>query len=305
MNFRIVLILMFALIVAPLILGEQNVSVEQALDSLESSREIIADMEENGLPIFYVSDLLIEAELILEQLSYASILSNPNSSYSEKREAENFLKFVEWEDLNYTQILLTEDLIFERRDEAFLLLDQLNVERSRIEEETLEYVKDILSEATIAFYEDRFEDFEILLDQFREAFEKEKIRVFGLTNIFRNAKNFFQRYWFPLIIVLIISGFLGNFIFKKYTQKRTEKKINSMIVEKNALLKLIKKNQTERFKENKISGLIYDIRMKKYSERLERIKQQLPVLEASLRRSKQKTKKNKATPNPREKAKRK
>ena len=45
----------------------------------------------------------------------------------------------------------------------------------------------------------------------------------------------------------------------------------------------MKKTQTERFKENKISGLVYNIRIKKYEERLGTIKQDLPVLEKRFR----------------------
>ena len=52
-----------------------------------------------------------------------------------------------------------------------------------------------------------------------------------------------------------------------------------MIIEREVLQGLMKKCQTERFKEGRISALVYNIRMKKYGERLEEIKQILPVLE--------------------------
>lgn len=55
-----------------------------------------------------------------------------------------------------------------------------------------------------------------------------------------------------------------------------------METEEKVLDNLMKKTQTERFKENKISGLIYNIRMKKYQERLSEIKQDLPVLRKHL-----------------------
>jgi len=45
----------------------------------------------------------------------------------------------------------------------------------------------------------------------------------------------------------------------------------------------MKKTQTERFKE-KISGLVYNIRMKKYHEKLDRTKEELQVLEERLKR---------------------
>lgn len=56
-----------------------------------------------------------------------------------------------------------------------------------------------------------------------------------------------------------------------------------MKAEETALNDLIKKTQSERFKENKISGLVYNIRMKKYEEKLQEIKEELPVLEERLK----------------------
>ena len=41
--------------------------------------------------------------------------------------------------------------------------------------------------------------------------------------------------------------------------------------------------QEERFNENKISGLIYNVRIRKYNEKLENLKQELPVLESRLK----------------------
>jgi len=61
-----------------------------------------------------------------------------------------------------------------------------------------------------------------------------------------------------------------------------------MKTEEQVLTNLMKKAQTERFKENKISEFVYNIRMKKYQERLQEIKEELPVLEERLRKFKEK-----------------
>jgi len=57
-----------------------------------------------------------------------------------------------------------------------------------------------------------------------------------------------------------------------------------MKAEKGVLLSLMKKTQVERFKKNKISELIYKIRIKKYGEKFQKIKQTLPVLEKRLKK---------------------
>ena len=55
-----------------------------------------------------------------------------------------------------------------------------------------------------------------------------------------------------------------------------------MKTEEMVLMGLMKKTQVERFKEGKVSGLVYNIRIKKYNERLGVIKEDLPVLEKRL-----------------------
>ena len=55
-----------------------------------------------------------------------------------------------------------------------------------------------------------------------------------------------------------------------------------MKIEKKVLVDLMKKAQTERYKQNKISGLVYNIRIKRYESKIQEIKQELPVLEGML-----------------------
>ena len=82
-----------------------------------------------------------------------------------------------------------------------------------------------------------------------------------------------------MIILLIIFGILGFFAYKKFEKKRLENKIRKMKAEGQALNNLMKKAQTERFKENKISASVYKITMEKYQKRMQEIEEELPVLE--------------------------
>jgi hypothetical protein len=88
-------------------------------------------------------------------------------------------------------------------------------------------------------------------------------------------------------VLIVGSGYYSSKFIKRRLLKR---KIHGMRIESKVLLGLMKKAQTERFKENKISGLVYNIRIKKYEERLGIIKEDLPILEARL--SGKKTKKH-------------
>ena len=63
-----------------------------------------------------------------------------------------------------------------------------------------------------------------------------------------------------------------------------------MRAEEKALNRLLIRAQKDRFKKGSISGLTYNIRIRKYKERVQEIKEVLPVLEA---KSKKKLKKKK------------
>jgi hypothetical protein len=89
---------------------------------------------------------------------------------------------------------------------------------------------------------------------------------------------------------LIVISYLTH---KKITINSIKKKIKKMNVERDALEGLIKKTQIERYKKNNISGLVYNIRVKKYESRIEEIKQELPVLESKLKKNQKKSSKKK------------
>ena len=59
-----------------------------------------------------------------------------------------------------------------------------------------------------------------------------------------------------------------------------------MKAEEVAIDHLIKKAQIQRFQENTLSEFVYNIRLSKYQERLNYIKQELPILESNLNHKK-------------------
>lgn len=81
-------------------------------------------------------------------------------------------------------------------------------------------------------------------------------------------------------------------IWKQISRKNLKNSIRKKKAEEVALKGLMKKAQEERFKKNKLSGLVYNIRMEKYEEKLNQIKEELPVLEKRLKGKKGKSTKN-------------
>ena len=287
--------------------NETIVTQQDALLSINESEQIIQEMLKHNFSILYMNDTLLEAKRVFQQAKYAEILRDVNSSEIKKQEARKALSLVKWKEITYDNVLVYTDEIKDRREEAFLLIDKIAVEKSKIETEQgglfseglfrspstepSDETKQILEEVKLAFQEDRYQDAEDLLEEFRTALEQEIAETSTLSGIKKGAKNFFQRYWIHIIISLILLSVIGYFAYKKFEKRLIRRKIKKMKAEKEVLMRLMKKAQEERFKKNIISGLVYNIRMKKYQEKLQEIKQELPVLEARLEKAKKRIKK--------------
>jgi len=286
------------------------VTKEDVLLALNESEQIIQEMLKNNFSILYMNDTLIEAKRIFQQAKYAEILRGDiNSTEEEKSEARQALRFVDLEKISYADVLVYTDEIKSRKEKAFLLTDEIAVEEGKVnpEEEGLyneglfksppaeasEGTKQILEDAKTAFQEDRYQDVENLLEEFRNALEQETAELSTLAGIKKGAKNFFQRYWIHIIIVLILLSIMGYFAYKRFEKRILGKKIRKMRAESKVLVSLIKKAEIEAFKKETISEFIYNIRVKKYGEKLQEIKQELPVLEKRFEKLSKKLKEDK------------
>ncbi|MHA1678168.1 MAG: hypothetical protein ACTSW3_05255 [Promethearchaeota archaeon] len=259
-----------------------KITEEMALQCINESEQIIIEMQENNFSILYMNDTLIEAKQIFEQAKYSEVLRDKNSTEYEKSNAREALALINWNDIYYSDVLVYTDEIKQRKETAFLLMDKIVLKELQISEEISEETKQILEDAKIAFQEERYQEVENLLEKFEDAFEKEKFDKLSLKGLQSGIKNFFQKYWIYLIIMIVILGIVGYFIYKKLEKKLLKRRIEQNIVEKKVLIDLMKNVQRERFKKNKISELVYNIRMKKYKEKLQEIKQNLPVLKKRL-----------------------
>jgi hypothetical protein len=267
---------------ASVVLTEEDIS-----KLILESEEIISEMKKNNLPVIYAEDLLIEAKRVFEEVKYAEILKNTNSSEEKKREARIFLRLIDWKNLSYSNVANYTREIKNRREQALLLFDQLTVQENKASGNLSTKTHFLLEQAKKAFYEDRFEDANILIGQFKSSSEQEKVQTIFYQDLQEGAKNFFQKYWKFILGILLFGFIAGYFVYRRLQKRILSKKIKKMQVEKTILLDFIKKTQDERFNENKLSALVYNIRIKKYKERLDEINQQLPVLENRLKISKE------------------
>jgi hypothetical protein len=93
---------------------------------------------------------------------------------------------------------------------------------------------------------------------------------------------FFMAHWSFILIIVAVVCLIIFFGYKKIKLSLTRKKIRRMSTEKKVILGLMKKTQIDRYQKNKVSELVYNIRIKKYKEKLNKISRELPVLENQL-----------------------
>jgi len=302
-NHKLILILLLGLICLPTVFS-QEITKDQALSAIHESKLIIEDLQNKGFSVNYLNDTLIDAERIFQQLEYAEIIKSEDVGSEQKKEAEQALKLIDWENLEYGQVIELTDKIKKTKEKILTINDMISVKEIQetnpqneksfsilgaIIGDTVEYegisekTKEILIQAKTAFNEERYDDAESLIKEYENNLEKEKAEYSMLNTLQRGTKNFFQRNWQYILITLLVGGLLILFISSKTKKLFLKKKIRRMQTEKLVLIDLLKKAQRERYKENKISGLVYNIRMQKYKERLEEIKEKLPVLEKNLK----------------------
>jgi len=263
---------------------------EDAVYALEQSQQIVNQMEKDEFSITLVNDTLSDARNIFQQAVYAEILRDPSASPQEVAEASNALKFVNWRDITYDSVLFFTNKVKEFSDQAYTISDKISViEKDLVKYSSspninLEEVDSIFSQAINEFKAERYDEANVLLDKTSQTLENAIQGSTLFVSITENAKSIFQRYWYYFAGFLAMLLFLIYLSSKKISSNRLRKKISHLHIEQKAVQNLIKDTQNERFKKNKISGMVYNIRMKKYKERLEHIEEILPVLEKRLKR---------------------
>jgi hypothetical protein len=291
-----------------------NVTKEEAMKNLRESERILEEIIENNLPFIFMNDTLLEAKRVFAQAEYAEILREEvDSSIAEKIEAKKALQLLDWEDIIYDDVIIYTNQIKQRRDKLFAIYDSLlSAKISLVKSEDLKIsitgevvltegvnestgeniflpdslrydgeTKELFNEASIAFYEDR-EDAGDSLIELRQHLEAQRLEAARSNTLKNTLSGFVQRNWYFILLFGMILGVVMFLTYKNINSRVLKNDIQKMKSKRSAILRLIKKLQQERFKENKIPEVVYDVRLKKYKEKLSEIKEKLPVLESRL-----------------------
>jgi hypothetical protein len=231
-----------------------------------------------------MNDVLTEQLIVFRQADYAEVLRNSSSEQKLQDEARVALSLINWKNITYTDVLNYTQTLQSRKIAAYNIYDLININELSLEKYRFQDIynpqaQELLNQSKIAFYSDRYSEAEDLIKKTRQSIESKSSEASILNSLSIGVLGFIQKYWVFIVISLVILFFFLRFSFRKISLIMVKRRIVRMKKEEKALNELMKKTQIERFKENSISGIVYNIRMKKYQTRLSEIKEELPVLE--------------------------
>lgn len=145
---------------------------------------------------------------------------------------------------------------------------------------------EILSNAETEYKEERFEEAINLLTEIEPKIDEIKSENTLVKTIYRAGKettiNFIKEHYIAIIITLVIIIIIFLLSYNRIMVIILNRRIKDMDVEKDVLTELMKKAQKDRYSKGLIPKQTYEIKMAKYKERMQEIKQQMPVVQTRL-----------------------
>ncbi len=264
---------------------------EVVLSALINSEKEIEDMKSSGLSINLVNDKLLIAKryFIGHNMTLFNDFVERAKGQRDKEYLEGLLDVArntppyEIERMNLSEtIRLTQEISF-IRGQAYDILDYvviLEEEKALLKDVDVSSVDDAIEMVRLAVEEERYSEAvsEIELAEIElGSIRAEVRRVGGLANL---SKSFLEKHWWKILLVILILSLLYRPLAKMWRIESSKNQINKMNLELETLNKLMKKAQSDCFKDKKISESTYKIKEKRYRRRINEIKHKLPVLKA-------------------------
>ncbi|MEI6731643.1 MAG: hypothetical protein WCK90_03090 [archaeon] len=270
-------------------MAAENATREDALNSISSSENVLQKAISVKLPIKYINDSLAEQNRVYLSAKYAEVLRDQTTTFQEQKAAKDALGLVNWQSITYSDVVVIGNRVSARYNEMLNDLDlmlslEIQVEGYRNKGLSVSVVEGAIADARTAFYDERLDDFNVTISRARDALETQRQSTSTLSVLRTGTVSVFQRYWWELIILVVILIGLAMFAVKRIRIHNLRRRIKKMKAEAVVLVDLTKKAQEERFNAGTLSALVYNTRVSKYQARMNSIKEELPVLEAALRK---------------------
>lgn len=283
------MLMLFLLIIPSL---SQNITREDALRAIEKAKTNIDEMYESGFSTSSVNDTLTAASHALERADFAQVLRQ-NATGELAQKAKKVLEGLDYQGFSFQDVLKYTAQIEQRKQKSYELSDSLRALELKIQDYKLQSLdtresEQMLEVAKDAFNKERYQEAQVALSKADSSLEEKKAQATTLKAVISSSKSFFQKNWKEILIFFILLSILGWFSYKRMKIKLLKEKISKLKAEETSLTKLIKQTQIDRFQKGRISESIYKLKVEKYTKRLNEVRQDLPVLQAQLKKEKTK-----------------
>jgi len=299
MKNKLIITLFVFLLVLPLVSAQVNyviqdgITREQALNALQESELEITQLENLDLGTFLIKDQLLIAKraFIGEDPSYLATEIEQVVDPQRKAYLEDLYDIgintlsQDVIPLNYRLVLTQTDEIKVTKQRAIELLDRIQIlieTENQYHEEGVNTSSEhiLILQANRSFYDERYDETEILLDQAQLELRESRTEFIKFGRALEATQGFLERYWIPLLIILVTLITFRSKIMFIYRKSVANRKIIELEGELEELNELLKQSQIDFFRTRTITKETFDIRNRKYKERLNEIKQKIPVYKA-------------------------
>ncbi len=273
------------------------VSVDTALNALLKAEDDINDLSSLEININLASDTLLQAKrffigrdfsLFLKETEHItdpikkSYLKDLTNVYGETPVFERVEK-------DYNEVHRLTAFIDFHRTRAYVLYDSFTLLKEKEEKARKEGIDTtdgvyLLDLTWKAFSEERFEEAFDLLDQADTSLDDLSAEADRKEKIDSLRKNFFGRYWWQILLFVVIIGVLFTTVMRKVQLNISQRRLRTLRLELESLQNLLKKAQHDCFVKKSITEGTYKILVDTYSSRIAEIKHTIPVLEAHVKR---------------------
>jgi hypothetical protein len=217
-SMRGVLFCVFLLGLSFVFASGEIVTREEALVAISNSEDLINEMKENNFSVIRVSGDLVRAKEIFELVDYSEILNDGDATSEARIEAAEALKDVDWDYLDYGDVLEYTDAIDAVGEEAFLSYESLVSARVVYNEYSGESLGlTLLEKAEDAFYNERYDEAEKFVLMAKQEIEAGSLGASFFDWASEGVNKFFVIYWGGAIVFVVLV--IGGFCYKRFYER--------------------------------------------------------------------------------------
>lgn len=286
-KFLVPVLLVFLLFSSIVFAQDTKEEAENAIAKAEQEMQVMYD---GGFAVNAVNDTIYQAKQAMERAEFAeSIGMDPSSNLAQQ--AKKAFEGLNYEGFTYEEVIKIADKVPAMKQQAYGTFDEISVVKQKIPQYKEEGVytadaENMLKQAEEAFEKERYAEAEELVAKSTQELDARKAELTTVNVLVESSRGFLERNWKNLAITAFVLIVVIALTWHKVNLKRIQMRLKSLYFEREALIRLIKDNQIDMYKKGTIASSVYKIRMEKYNERLNQIKEQIPVVEEMLKKHK-------------------